>query len=656
MQYALDPKLLPAGGIPVECSRCRHVFIAAPEQAAVPKPSAAPKPSLPPNPNLKATLPYGGPGKTGPNPAINTTQAFGVPVPQVPSIAPLAPVAKPAPAPHTTQVFGVVPQGAPAVPPVPPVPPVAPVAAPRPQPAPTRTPAPQTTQVFGAVPVPKPPAAKPPVGPPAPQTTQVFGVVPQQPSTAPTQLFGEAPLAHVDTPRGTQPAQPAATGPAPAQPPGMMPRAAPEPLLVGLAPSEPMVGVAATTPIELPDEVLDQLNRPLSELMAEDASSEARPPVPGPSGPGLSKPLELPTELLDGSIDVNKSSRDKQRPEQGRKGRGLFIAGGVLVLALTAFLTSPAWLSKSDALPHDARVTRDEAVALLRRDDAGSKEEAVSRLGALSAAHPESVELLAELGVALAVHLDDTQARAATLQARMEMLQSRITRLTEARAPADWHSRVNTMGEELNTLRAQLTPLEERAKALSKDAVQVMKQLESAPEKESKGAAQARLRGRALLTAVLGGDSLDMVVQLAQAGQGDWSTLTMAEYVLHYASPAPPHIAQAVTGLEGMREADKAYLRPYVLGARIAMMRKEPPAQAQSLLETVITLNPKHELAGELHAYAQELVEQASEDKALPRAPAPEPVAPTPAPAPEGGDASLAPAPSESTATTAPSP
>ncbi|MFL5353380.1 zinc-ribbon domain-containing protein [Archangium sp.] len=715
MQYALDPQFVPSGGVPVQCTRCRHVFIAAPEAPSA-SPRPAPKPSLPPNPNLKATMPYGGPGKTGPQPGLGATQAFGVPVPQVPSIAPMAPVAKPAakapagtPAPHTTQVFGAVTQGPPAVPPVAPV-------APRPQPAPAGTPpSAHTTQVFGAVPVPKPPAgprpppaAKPPAGTPAPQTTQVFGAVTQppqparppaatgtppvgspaakqaapgarppaatpapqttqvfgavpQPSLSPTQLFGEAPLAQTGAPQGTPPAKPA-TGPAPAQPPGMTPRATtlPEPLLVGLAPSspsEPMMGVAATTPIELPDEVLDQLNRPLAELMAEESSSEDRPPSPGPSGPGLTKPLELPTELLDGSIDVNNKSGRDRRPEPGRKGRGLFIAGGVLVLALTAFLTSPAWLSKSDALSHDARVTRDEAVALLRRDDAGSKEEALSRLRSLSTAHPQSVELLVELGVALAMHLDDTQARVRTLQARMEALQSRITRLTQAKAPADWLSRVNTMREELNALRTQLTPLEERAKALSKDAVQVMKQLESAPEKESKEAALARLRGRALLNAVLGGDALNMVVQLAQAGQGDWSTLTMAEYVLHYATPEAPHITQAVTGLEGMRETDKAYLRPYVLGARIALMRKEPPAQAQSLLDTVITLNPKHELARLLHAYAQELADQADEPKELPQAPTPGPVEPTPeAPAPEGGDASPAPAPSESTATTAPAP
>jgi hypothetical protein len=484
----------------------------------------------------------------------------------------------------------------------------------------------------------------------------------------PTQLFGDLPLSgpQVDAPRGTQSAQPP-TGPTPAQPPGMTPRTtapdpfpvslAPEPLPVNLAPPtphEPMVGVAATTPIELPDEVLDQLNRPLSELMAEGPSSEDRQPPAGPvgpSGPGMSKPLDLPAALLDGSIDVGtKSGRDK-RPEPGRKNRGLFIAGGVLVLALTAFLTSPAWRSKSDALPQEARAGRDEAVALLRRDDAGSQQEALSRLKALLAAHPQNAELLAEVGVALAMLLDDTQARVTTLQEQVKALQSRIARLKLAQAPVDWRSRVNTLGDELVILQRELTPLEERAKALSKEAVQVLKQLESAPEKESREAALARLRGRAVITSVLGGDAaVGMARELAQADLRDWSTLVMAEYVLHYATPSDSHLQQTAEELGRLRETDNTFLRAYVLGARIMLLRKEPPAGAQPLLDTVITLNPKHELARQLHGYAQALANQEAESQALPPAPTPEETEPTPpAPAPE--EAGSTPAP-ESTATT----
>jgi hypothetical protein len=418
----------------------------------------------------------------------------------------------------------------------------------------------------------------------------------------------------------------------------MMPRATAQESSGAPAPAapEPVVTVAATTPIELPEEILAQLNRPLSELLGEEASSEGRPSPGASPGPGLSKPLELPPGLLNEAVEsVHKAGGRGRRPETGRKGRSLLIVGGVLVLALTAFLTSPAWLSKSNAVPHEARIARDEAVALLRRDDPASKEEALSRLKALSAAHPESVELLAEVGSALAMHLDDTQVRVTTLREKVKRLQARISRLAADQTPADWQSRVNTMRDELAATQRALTPIEERGTMLSKEAVQTLKRLDAIPEKEAREAALARLRGRALLNAALGGgEALGMAVQLAQAELRDWRTLTMAGYVLNHATPSETQVEEAASALEHMREADKTFLRAYVLGARIALMRKEPAA-AQALLDTVITLNPKHELAQQLHVYAGELMNQEPETPPAPgleSPPAPESETP---PAPE---------------------
>ncbi|WNG46878.1 hypothetical protein F0U60_24175 [Archangium minus] len=690
MQYALDPRLLPPGGVPVQCTRCSHIFIAAPPGAAAPPPAtprpAAPSPNPHPNPSLNSTLPYGGGGGTAQPRPIGTTQTFGA----VPSVAPMAPTGpRPqpapvgaAPAPQTTQVFGAVPQ-------VPSVAPMAPTS-PRPQPAPVgAAPAPQTTQVFGAVPKPPPAATRPPTGTaPAPQTTQVFGAVPQPArppsatttppfgsmpqqvapsarppaSTAPvpqtTQVFGAAPVPQTTQVFGSAPevqpkaqapvapppsapvSQPQAGQPATglfSQPPGLMPRAPTEERIPGTpAPqSRPLVGVAATTPIELPDEILEQLNRPLSELMAEGASSPESP-QPSVGGPvqALSKPLELPPALLDGSVDISPKEGRNKRPEPSHKGRNLLIAGGVLVLALTAFLTSPAWLTKSDAMPHEVRVARDEAVVLLRRDDATSKQEALTRLKSLWAAHPQHVELLAEVASALGMQMDDTHVQVAMLQAKVTRLKSRISRLKQARTPFDWQSRVNTMQDELASTQRELTPLEARAKTLSNEAAQVLKQLGAAPEKESREAALVRLRGSALLSSVLGGgDSLGLAVKLAQADLRDWSTVTMAEYVLNYATPTEAQIQEAVSALERLREKDNTLLRAYVLGARIALMRKELVV-AQSLLDTVITLNPKHELAQQLHSYARELAKQEAEPEPTPPDSAPE-VEPPPAVDPE---------------------
>ena len=689
MKYALDPRLLPPGGVPVQCTRCSHVFIAGtPEPAPRPaaKPAPKPAPARPPS-AMNSTLLYGA-NNTSPDaggaPIPTGTQVFGVApqTSQVPSIAPVAaPKAPPAPARPSavalkTQTFGAVPQPTPAVakaaPPAAGRPPVG--AAPAPQragkPPAGAAPAPQTTQVFGAVPQ---PAGKPPAGAaPAPQTTQVFGAVPQ-PAPAPKpqgrapvagpppSAAGPRPAPQAAKPAGTPPQPMAAAkppvmtdvpwGPEPtaaspftvsasplmglpraalrteppdeplaqalSQPPGLLPRHAaadrpppePEPLL-----SEPSIGVATTTPIELPDEILNQLNRPLSELMAEEEPPSQEPPSRAPPfqdapTPALSKPLELPPELIENAGRPARDDTQDKLKAKRLKRRALLIGGGVLAIGLTAVLSSPSWRAKPDVLSPAAQEAREKAVALLRRDDATSQEEALTQLKILSAEHPQNVELLAEMGIALALHMDDIQVRVKTFQAMEKRLRARINRLTTTQTPADWRSRVNTMNEELAVIQRRVVPLDERSKILSKDAVQALKKLDSIPREEPPRDALARLRARALMNGAMGGvDAPALAVKLAQAEQRDGSALAMAEFALHETPPSRTQVQQASSAMERMMESNGTYLRPYVLGARLALLR-EQPAAAQGLLETVITLNPKHELAQQLLDYARVLEE-----------------------------------------------
>jgi uncharacterized protein HemY len=71
-----------------------------------------------------------------------------------------------------------------------------------------------------------------------------------------------------------------------------------------------------------------------------------------------------------------------------------------------------------------------------------------------------------------------------------------------------------------------------------------------------------------------------------------------AEYVLSSGSP-PESVAQSVSELEALRQADGTLLRPYVLAARLALRQKDPAA-ARSLLDDVLALNKNHELARKL--------------------------------------------------------
>ncbi|MBM7116914.1 zinc-ribbon domain-containing protein [Archangium primigenium] len=726
MKYALDPRLLPPGGVPVQCTRCSHVFIAGMSEPVAPRPAAkpAPKPARPAD-AMNSTLLYG--GSTGPSaaPIPTGTQVFGAlsPPPQVPAIAPMAaPPERPS---QATQAFGAVPQPAAKAPmgkPPAGKPPTGKPPTGKPpagKPATGATPAVQTTQVFGAVPV--PPAGKPATGAtPAVQTTQAFGVVPPPPAGTPkpagkppagkpatgatpavqtTQAFGVVPPPSAGTPKpagrpatapavpsppGTPPppgappptARPPATadvpwGPEPAgsslftvstspliglpkaalrtdvpeapaaqpslaQPPGMVPRSAPperappEPLF---PPTAPLLGVAATTPIELPDEILNQLNRPLSELMDETPGPAASPGGPTPA---LSKPLELPPELME---DDGRLSQDKPlntlKIRRWRL-RAMLVGGGMILIGLMVAL-SASWRAKPTGLSLAEQETREKALALLRRDDSAAQAEALTQLKILSAEHPQSVELLAEMGTALALHLDDTQVQVKILQAMAQRTGAHVRRLTITQTPVDWLSRVNTRKEELAALERRLSPLETSGRALSAEAVEVIKKLDAGFPQEPREAATARLRGLALMNGVMGGlDAPAQAMKLAQMEQREWSALALAEFALHESPPSRVQIQQSSAAMERMVESNGSSLRPYVLGARLALLRHQPAA-ARGLLETVLTLNPKHELAQLLIDYSR-LVEEPDPE------PTPEPTPPPgrspepdtlPAPTPE---------------------
>lgn len=236
--YALDERLIPSGGAPVQCTRCGHVFTAYPPgggaaTAAAPAPAPAARPQ-----DAHRTQIFGSSGAPRPGPVPPaaaapdrpSTQMFGAPAP-----APAAPDPR-----NHTQMFGATtasdtlpgepwaglkpkaPHGAQqsqgtggvrsaqmfAVASAPTVPVPSPFAS---SPSPAQAPArgksgPELPQLFGAA---APPVAREPTqmfgtaAPPAPSgpKTQMFGSVPSMPPAAapspstppkPTQMFGAA--------------------------------------------------------------------------------------------------------------------------------------------------------------------------------------------------------------------------------------------------------------------------------------------------------------------------------------------------------------------------------------------------------------------------------------------------------------------------------
>jgi hypothetical protein len=637
MQYDLDPRLLPASGASVQCTRCSFVFTAMPSGEVL--------------------VPGQGQGGTGPNvggaprSAVGTsTQVFG---------SPYASSTRPGgPSPTTTQVFGALPMPGSGAPPgagggvvsptgesasdrtpaygsgtVPPGASVGPplydrtpaygsgtIPAGAPGGAsmapvgktqvfgaasiPMKAPSVATTQVFGAVSAPSPlPAGAPtqvfgpvsaPAQPPAAATTQVFGAV-SAPSplaaASTTQVFGSAAVAaKASSPATTTQVFGAAS--VPSLPPAMPWMAEPGP-----APSRP--GPSRSAPaVSLPEEP--------AALPGIGFPSPPPEPAVERSGPLMARrhtaPIELPPEML-----VSPSAGERSASEQssgGGRERVLIILAAIVALGLTAVLSYPVWRNQSVELPAEALSTKDQAVSLLRRDDATSRQQAIDMLTIVVAQYPKFTEAQAELVVALSLQLDDVKVELEWLGQEEQRAHREISALELAKSPADWKSRINARKEELAALGQQKRPLDVAATELTKQLDQLLPTLRAAPETEPSADVVARWKAQAVYESVQGNpQAVALADRLARLESTPlWSIVTRVEYGLNASSP-PSALHELGAALAKVREQDKTFFRAYVLGARLAL-RQNDLAAAQALLGPVVALNPNHTLALKLQKRA----------------------------------------------------
>lgn len=310
----------------------------------------------------------------------------------------------------------------------------------------------------------------------------------------------------------------------------------------------------------------------------------------------------LPPEVFDRIESETRPARSA--PEGGKAGRLLFFLAAVGVLGLTAWLTYPVWRNRGSELPPEALRAKDEAVALLRRDDPASREQALARLRPLVARFPKFTEAQAELVVALALQLDDTQVELEWIGEQQARLRNQINELSLAKTPADWGSRVNAMKEELEALGVQRRPLEATVAELKKQGEEAFLVIRAAPETEPAADVVARLKAQAVHVGVRGDpQALAQAERLRKVeNPAHWSTLVLAEYSLNARSP-PVTMTEQFNALQELRARDNTFIRAYVLGARLALRLKEP-AKARGLLDTVLALNPNHTLARKLQQWA----------------------------------------------------
>ncbi|WP_242594639.1 tetratricopeptide repeat protein [Corallococcus exiguus] len=338
------------------------------------------------------------------------------------------------------------------------------------------------------------------------------------------------------------------------------------------------------------------------------ARTEPSKPAVSPSGAsvlggGLDRPLpsrkpsgDLPPELLGAS-----SRADAIVVEDGsRRSSGMsWVLLGLTVLAgivLAGYLAYPVFRDRNSAMPVEAVAKKEEAVRALRLDDAPAREQAIHNLKVLATAHPKYAEVQAELAVAYTLQLGDLHAEFDRLNLQAAAIKREIDEVTTAKSSPNWMGQVNALHDDLRATERDMQPLRtdiaERRKAL--DAL--METLRAAPDVEPAATVAARLKAQALYAAVTGApNALGLAERLRQVElPPSWSILARAEYALSSGTPAT---VEAVSReLEALRAQDRYLFRAFVLGARLAI-RQGDPDTARNLLDEVVALNPKHDLA-----------------------------------------------------------
>src|SRR5262249_21245525 len=180
-----------------------------------------------------------------------------------------------------------------------------------------------------------------------------------------------------------------------------------------------------------------------------------------------------------------------------------------------------------------------------------------------------------------------------------EGLSRKIAATEEKKASNDWQNRVNVMNEQLRALHNQAPPLKDAVEYLSKRAKTEFSALQGSEDLSA-------LRARAVYLAVSGSDG---AVPLAEkyrssGGTDGWDVIATAEFVLN-GKASPELVARTKLALERLRASDPAFVRAYLLGARMEIQARDYD-KAATLLDSAVVLNPAHEMARHALAWLQD--------------------------------------------------
>ncbi len=290
----------------------------------------------------------------------------------------------------------------------------------------------------------------------------------------------------------------------------------------------------------------------------------------------------------------------------GNRNRFTLIVLLVAMVGVPAFLAFRSALKRRSATPAEVIRAEENALTQLRRDDRRSRKQVISESESLARKYPEQVSPTAMNLLALSLDLDDVRLGMKRIQAQSDEMNRQIAQLEEKKSAGGSEDQVTAARGQLAALKKDSGALLEDANALDRRVNAGYSALLNMAKNARGADDQSSLRAEAIYYGVKGSDKVvPLLERYRQSGAKDgWDAIALAEYALN-APPAPATVAQAHAVIERTRASDSAFLRAYVLAARLALAQRDYDMAATSL-DAVLALNPSHEVARQLIGWVDE--------------------------------------------------
>lgn len=316
--------------------------------------------------------------------------------------------------------------------------------------------------------------------------------------------------------------------------------------------------------------------------------------------------VELPTAQPLFRSEQPEDSRSAMSEQIGTRNRFALVVILVAVIGVPAFLAIRTALKRRSAIPAEVIRAEENALSQLRRDDRRSRKQVIADSESLVRKYPEQVSPAALQLLALSLDLDDVKLGMKRIQVQSDEVSRQIARLEEKRSAGGPEEPVTAAKAQLAALKKDGGALQEEANGLDRRVNAGYSALLNLSKNARDADEQSSLRAESIYYAIRGSDKvLPLLERYRQSAARDgWDAIALAEYALN-AAPSSATLAQAHAVIERTRASDSAFLRPYVLAARLALAQKDYDAAATSL-DAVVALNPSHEVARQLIVWLDE--------------------------------------------------